>query len=48
MRMPRLEFLIQELAAYRLSKEIAQYLPNERIIYFADTAHVPVARVLDG
>ena len=22
-------------------KEIAQYLPNERIIYFADTAHVP-------
>lgn len=24
-----------------VAQEIAQYLPNERIIYFADTAHVP-------
>lgn len=24
-----------------IAQEIAQYLPNERIIYFADTAHVP-------
>lgn len=24
-----------------VAQEIAQYLPNERIVYFADTAHVP-------
>lgn len=28
-----------------IAQEIAQHLPNERILYYADTAHVPMVRV---